>query len=396
MKISKMAAEAEAERLRDVIIMVSHKIHEAPECGLKEYCASALLSKLLKDHGFHVIPGSSGMETAFVATLDSGKKGVNIAFPAEYDALPGLGHACGHNMIAAMAVGAGLALAPLMGQLGGSLYVMGTPAEESVGGKISMLDAGDFDGIDFVLMAHPTSGPTMIKRSSRACTALRVTFTGKSAHSSDPSKGINALSAVISTFQNIDLLRPSFAPYDNVNGVITSGGGPSNVIPESASCEFCLRAKTLSELKRLTQTVERCAKAAELLTGSKADIETDSLFSERYPNGPMGEAFKKNMESLGESVEYPDPNGIYGSSDISNISLRIPTIHEYISISQENITPHTSEFAIAAAAAEADEACVRGAKALAMTAFDLLTDDALRTASMGDFIKNVPERYRTI
>ena len=376
------------------ILKLSHEIHDHPECGFEEYFASAQLTELLRGQGFAVETGTAGLPTAFTAVKRGRKPGPSIAFLAEYDALEGLGHGCGHNMIAAMAAGAGAALGGIADELGGAVYVIGTPGEETKGGKIEMLAKGAFADLDYVLMCHPTSGPSMVMRSARACTTVYAGFTGRSAHSSVPATGINALTAVRAAFANIDLMHPTFQFQDTINGIIREGGTANNVIPERASCEFCLRSRTLGNLERLVDIVKRCAEAAALLTGARAEVSVDPLFSERYPNIPMGEAFKRNLESLGEPVAYADPMGAYGSSDVSNLSLYMPVIHEYISIAPPEVNGHSAEFMEAAASPAGDRACLLGAKALAMTGLDILLDAAFREEIREAFEKQVPEIYR--
>lgn len=393
-KAYKAALTEKIDRISDEILSLSHAIHDHPECGFKEYFACEQMTRLLKAHGFMTEAGTAGLPTAFTAVKRGDPSGPKIAFLAEYDALEGLGHGCGHNMIAAMAAGAGIALGDLVKEIGGSVYVIGTPGEETKGGKIEMLSKGAFSDIDYVLMCHPTSGPSMVMRSARGCTTVYASFKGKSAHSSAPATGINALTAARAAFANIDLMHPMFQFQDTVNGIIREGGTANNVIPERARCEFCLRSRTLKNLENLTELVKRCIRAAAMLTQAEAEISVDPLFSERYPNIPMGEAFKKNLELLGEPVVYADPMGAYGSSDVSNLSLHMPVIHEYISIAPDQINGHSLEFVKAAASPRGDVACLLGAKALAMTGLDILADPKFQEAIQASFEKQVPDIYR--
>ena len=423
--VGKTAVQEAAEQIRDELVVLSHDIHDHPEYGFQEYHACSVMTELLEKHGFAVSKGSAGIETAFVAVkafgqTEENRKSLNIAFLAEYDALEGLGHGCGHNMVGTMAAGAGIALAQAVEQLMSvqeqpeqvqsaeghltamqtgdclppvNVYVIGTPAEETTGGKIIMLENGVFDGIDYVLMCHPTAGPSMVERSARGCTTVYADFEGRAAHSSAPEKGVNALTAVRAAFNNIDVMRPNFRFQDNVNGIIREGGTANNIVPGKASCEFCLRSVTLENLENLVELVKRCIDSAAMLTQTKVQTKVDLLFSERYPNIPMGEAFKKNLESLGEYVAYPDPAGSYGSSDVSNLSLHIPTIHEYISIAPEEVNEHSVEFLEAAASDRSDVALLLGAKALAMTGFDILADEAFRHQIREAFEAQVPKKY---
>lgn len=284
--------------------------------------------------------------------------------------------------------------ASVMDQFPGKVSIFGTPAEEGGAGKVILLEAGVFDDVDFALMMHPTSGKSLIARGGRASTNMKVVFSGKAAHSSNPGKGINALSAAMAAFWNIDLLRPTFEMQDNVNGILREGGTAANVIPDRAVCDFSLRARTMLELETLAGKVRHAAESAAFLTGAKAEITMERIYAERYPNLPMCEAFKKNMEELGEQMEYPDPNMLYGSSDIGNVSIRIPAIHDYLSIAPEGVASHHPDFAEAAISPRADAVCIKAAKGLAMTAADIFSDESFRK-KIREYHKNqVPKEYR--
>ncbi len=382
------------DTIKPELIALSHEIHSNPELGRQEFLAQAAICNLLESKGFQTTKGLGSMETAFIAQKDSGKPGPNIAFFAEYDALAGLGHACGHNVIAACSVGAFLATAPLIEQFCGKVTIIGTPAEETFGGKVTMLNEGAFDGVDFALMIHPSSGKSLINRGGRAATSIEFMFTGKSAHSSKPSSGVNALTAVINMFNSIDALRPTLEFQDNINGVITNGGNAPNVIPGVASCKFSMRAETLHRLKELTEIVKRAAQNASSLVCTQLEISEGNLYAERYPNLPMCEAFKANMETLGEHMEYPEPGMLYGSSDIGNVSIKIPAIHDYLQIAPEGVNAHAKEFADCSASERADEICIKGAKGLAMTALDILSSEQFREQIVSYHASQVPDFYK--
>lgn len=376
------------------LIRLSHEIHEHPEPAFTEYWSSACLMEFFEKRGFHGEKGIGGLETAFRVTKEGRGDGPHLAFLAEYDSLPGIGHACGHNVIAASSAGAFLGAASVMDQFPGKVSIIGTPAEEGGAGKVILLEAGVFDDVDFALMMHPTSGKSLIARGGRASTNMKVAFSGKAAHSSNPGKGINALSAAMAAFWNIDLLRPTFEMQDNVNGILREGGTAANVIPDRAVCDFSLRARTMLELETLAGKVRHAAESAAFLTGAKAEITMERIYAERYPNLPMCEAFKKNMEELGEQMEYPDPNMLYGSSDIGNVSIRIPAIHDYLSIAPEGVASHHPDFAEAAISPRADAVCIKAAKGLAMTAADIFSDESFRK-KIREYHKNqVPKEYR--
>jgi len=382
------------DELSEELIALSSRIHSHPELAYKELQSAGFIVELLRSQGYNPIFPYSGLETSFRVDCKGRGEGPHIAVLAEYDALPEIGHGCGHNIIATTAVGAFLGLAPVMREFDGTISLIGTPAEEGGGGKIAMLEQGGFDDIDYALMIHPTSGKSLIGRGGRAATHLFVNYQGKSAHSSNPSKGINALSALRILFNLIDVVRPTLPPSANINGVITKAGTVGNIIPDRGECEFSVRANTLKELEEILVVIERCAKAVELIIGAPAEIHCGRLYTERYPSLPLGEAFKKNMEFLGEAMHYPDPNEQVGSSDIGNLSIRFPVIHEYLAIAESSIRAHSSQFADAAISERGNEVCLKGAKGLAMTAMDICTDGVLRDESLAFHRQQVPEIYK--
>lgn len=376
------------------LVCLSHEIHENPETAFHEYRSSEILVHFLREHGFTVKTGIGRLETSFSASKEGRGPGPHIAFLAEYDALPGIGHGCGHNVIAAGSAGAFLGAAAVMGEFDGKISIIGTPAEEGGAGKVILLEQGVFDDVDFAMMIHPSSGKSLIGRGGRASTNIHVKFRGKAAHSANPGKGINALSAVIAAFNHVDMLRPTFEMQDNVNGIITAGGTAANIIPGEASCEFSLRSRTMMELKRLADKVKSAVLTAAQLTGAVPDIQEERIYAERYPNLPMCEALKANMEELGEKMEYPDPNVLYGSSDIGNVSIKLPAIHDYLAIAPEGVNSHHPDFTRAAVSARADEICIKAAKGLAMTAVDILVDETFRKEIQKYHREQVPEEYR--
>ena len=386
LKKEKIISNVDANQ--ESLIRLSHFIHDNPETGLKEYKAVAAIEKMLNANGIAMEKNIAGLETAFRATVVGSTPGPHVAFLAEYDALEGVGHGCGHNIIATCATGAFLAIAKEMNDFAGQVSLIGTPAEENFGSKCILVNEGVFDNVDFALMMHPTSGKNLINRSARATTCLTIHYTGKSAHSSMPRSGINALSAAIELFNGIDRLRPTFLPSDNVNGVILDGGKAANVVPEESTCLFSLRTNTVIEINDLMNKVCRAAKAASLLTGAKVDITEGNMIYERYTNLPMSEAFKHNMEMLGEKMNYADNTKFYGSSDIGNVSIHLPIIHDYLNISQKSVNEHSVDFANDAVTPRADEICIKGAKGLALTVVDILENP--------DFQKEIIEYQKTI
>ena len=389
----------EAERLRPQLIELSHSIHDEPEIGFQEFKSSAKICDFLEKQGFETERDYCDLPTSFKAVKKGTGKGPVVAFLAEYDALRGVGHGCGHNVIATCASGAFASLAKIFVEMGiaGEVRIIGTPAEERGAGKAIMLERGGFDGVDFALMIHPTCGGesrNYINRNGRASGSLTISFTGQSAHSSAPATGINALTAAISVFNQIDMLRPLFETEDNVNGVILEGGTASNIIPGFSKSEFCIRAATMKRVDELQNMIIGCAKRAESLTGAKVQIQSEPIYAERYPCLPICEDFKENMARVGISMCLPDPKLLFGSSDIGNVSIKIPAIHDYLSITDEEIPAHSKEYAKAAAEPAADEICIKGAQGLAMTGLDLLLDESLRQAAAEYHEKVVPDFYK--
>lgn len=378
------------------LIELSHNIHKNPEISYNEYKAVGFISNFLKKQGFEVEEKYCGIDTSFKAIKKGKAEGPKIAFLAEYDALRGIGHGCGHNIIATCAVGAFIGLSEVVKDYAGEISIIGTPAEEGGAGKVHLLERGGFDNVEFALMMHPSGqGSNLVGRGGRAASTVTVSFKGRAAHSSVPANGINALSAAISVFNQIDLLRPTFQVQDNINGIILEGGVAANIIPEYSKCEFSIRAETMIRIKELISIVKDCIIRAESLTGAKAEIETEPIYAERYPNMPMCEAFKSNMKELGIEMTYPDPTALYGSSDIGNVSIKIPAIHDYLSITDDKtIQSHSAEYAAAAAMPQADEVCIKGAKGLAMTGFDILESEEFRHDIKEFHFRQVPEAYR--
>ncbi|UYZ21223.1 M20 family metallopeptidase [Mesobacillus jeotgali] len=365
---------------KELYLSASHDIHERPEIGNEEFFASARLIKILEDEGFEVEKAVAGHETAFVARKKSEKDGPSIAFLAEYDALPGLGHACGHNIIGTTSVAAAIALSKVLDETGGEAVVFGTPAEEggpNGSAKGSFVKHGLVEGIHAALMLHP-SGQTRLTTSSLAVDPLDFEFIGKPAHAAaSPHEGINALDAVIQLFNGINALRQQLTDDVRIHGIITHGGDAPNIIPEYAKARFFIRAATRSGLNEVTRRVKAIAEGAALATGAELNViafqnEVDNLLlNDRY-----NEVFKNVIEDLGETVATDERDGI-GSTDAGNISQVVPTIHPYIKIGPDNLVAHTVPFREAAASQQGDEALLKGAKALALTAFQLITDQEL-------------------
>lgn len=367
---------ANVETNKALYLQTSHKIHENPEIGNEEFLASSLLTEILEKEGFSVEKAVAGHETSFVARKKSDKPGPSIAFLAEYDALPGIGHACGHNIIGTTSVAAAIALSKVLDETGGEAVVFGTPAEEggpNGSAKGSFVKHGLVEGIDAALMVHPNS-ETRLTSPSLAVDPLDFEYIGKPAHAAaSPHEGINALDAVIQLFNGINALRQQLTDDVRIHGIITHGGDAPNIIPEYAKARFFIRAASRTGLNEVTQKVKAVAKGAALATGAKLNIiafqnEVDNLLL----NKKYDAIFKEVVSELGENV-LEERKGI-GSTDAGNISQVVPTIHPYIKIGASDLIPHTVPFREAAASARGDQALITGAKALALTALKLVTE----------------------
>jgi len=364
------------ESNKELYLSTSHQIHENPEIGNEEFFASSLLTDILVKEGFEVEKAVAGHETSFVARKKSAKPGPAIAFLAEYDALPGIGHACGHNIIGTTSVAAAIALSKVLDETGGEAVVFGTPAEEggpNGSAKGSFVKHGLVDGIDAALMIHPNA-ETRLTGSSLAVDPLDFEYIGKPAHAAaSPHEGINALDAVIQLFNGINALRQQLTDDVRIHGIITHGGDAPNIIPEYAKARFFIRAATRAGLNEVTTRVKAIAEGAALATGAKLNViafqnEVDNLLL----NNRYDAVFKEVVEELGETVAG-GREGL-GSTDAGNISQVVPTIHPYIKIGASDLVPHTVPFREAAASERGDQALITGAKALALTALTLLTD----------------------
>jgi amidohydrolase len=359
----------------DELVRIADQIHAHPELSFQEFEAVALLTEALEKDGFDVQRGVAGLETAFVATLHGRDGGPTVAFLAEYDALPGLGHACGHNLIAAAALGAGLAMKAVLPQLPGRVQVIGTPAEEGGGGKVLMVDAGVFDGVDAAMMVHPAAR-NLVGRRALSCYHIDVEFFGKPAHAaSSPDTGVNALDAVILTFNGIGALRQHVRDDARIHGIITHGGDAPNIVPAYAAASILVRAADTPYATEVLEKVRACAEGAALATGTRLEItQASPRYDARWPNPRLVALAKANLEALGLEVEIAGERERMGSSDIGNVSQVVPAIHPYVAIAPEEVGGHTPEFREAAASPRGHAAMLNAARMLAMTAVDLLAE----------------------
>jgi amidohydrolase len=369
---------AHIDAIQDRLLAVSQAIFDNPELKFEETRASRLVAEELRKDGFSVEIGVAGLETAIVATHPDVSDGPTVTILGEYDALPEIGHACGHNLIAASALGTCLALGAIKADLPGKLVFMGTPAEEGGGGKVIMIEAGLFDEIDAAMMFHPSTH-TVADRGSLAITEVKLEFTGKPAHASaSPEKGINALDAVIQTFNGLNALRQHIKDGARIHGIITKGGTKPNIVPEHAAASFYVRAPENDYRDELLEKLRHCAEGAAVATGATLTFETvGHAYKAMKSNKAMAEAFTKNLETLGEPLNPPPPDAGLGSTDMGDVSQTVPAIHAYIQIADEKVAGHSREFAQAANSERGREVMLIAAKALAMTAVDLLTDPDL-------------------
>jgi len=358
-----------AKDLSTEIIRIVHQLYEHPEISLRETDSSALLAAILEGDGFEVTRNLAGMETAFVGKIGTGA--LRIALIAEMDALPELGHACGHNIIAAAATGAALILRRVLPPESATILVYATPAEELGIGKIELIKAGCFAGVDFAMMVHPSSRRQVIKH-FLGLTKIRFTFLGKPAHAAAyPEDGINALDAVIQTFNSVNALRQQTRQDVRIHGIITEGGVAPNIIPARASCYFYVRADDLYELERVKARLIACAEGGATASGCRLDIESDPrIIAPLKIIPPFYKIYSEKLALLGleEADARPDRNK--GSSDIGNLSQVVPTIHPHVPIG-DGINIHTSGFAAATVSSKGEMAAVEGATALALTAIEL-------------------------
>ncbi len=371
------AADAVAAAVDDLIAL-SHGVHADAELAFEEHRSSARVAEALSAAGFDVTHGLARMDTAVDARFGTGE--LTVAICAEYDALPAVGHACGHNVIAAAAVGAGLALAPLADELGITVRVLGTPAEEGGGGKILMLDAGVFDGVHAAMMVHPAPYESL----TIPCLAVEhvgVTYRGKEAHASAfPELGRNAADALTVAQVAVGLLRQHITADQRIHGIVTHGGDAPNVVPGRTEGAWYVRAATLAALEELSPRVQRCFEAGALATGCEVEVALKGpRYSEFLPDATLLAAYAREATAVGRVLPAPgEDRGLAGSTDMANVSLRVPTIHPMLAIEADGAVNHQPEFTAAAARPSADRAVLDGAVAMARTVIAVAEDPTAR------------------
>jgi amidohydrolase len=374
------AIERDAERL----ITLSHRIHAHPELAYQEVQASGWLCDYLRERAFDVTPGIADMPTAFRAV--AGDERPVVAILAEYDALPGIGHGCGHNIIATAAIGAGAGVRAVIEEAGGTVQVIGTPAEEVYGGKVAMIRAGAFEGLDAAIMTHPGTREAVYAK-ALACAELRVEYHGREAHAAaQPERGINALEAMIIAYNAINSLRQHMRRTARVHGVITDGGQAPNIVPAHSAASFLVRAENDDYLEELKERVVACFEAGARATGATLELFWNpNQYAAMNTNPAIAAAHRRNLSRLGREVpEHENPRPL-GSTDMGNVSKIVPAIHPTITIAPQEVNGHSPAFAEYAISAAGDQAVIDGAKALAMTAIDILANPDLRARMREDF-----------
>jgi amidohydrolase len=369
------------QNLREIV----NTLYQHPELGDQEYESMNLLVTLLKEHGFEVETGVVGRPTAFKAVFTSDKPGPTIAYLAEYDALPGVGHGCGHNLIGTMSVGAGILLSKVVEEVGGNVVVLGTPAEETNGAKVPMSEQGIFDDIDVAMILHP-SDQSYVSGESLAMDAIQFAYTGKASHAAaSPEKGINALDSVIQLFNGINALREHLPSDVRIHGIIADGGKAANVVPDYAVAQFYLRAKERSYLNEVVEKVNNIAKGAALMTGATLEVSNYELsYDEMNTNEFLSNAFTKNLEKTSKLPIFAAKQS-YGSIDMGNVSQVVPAIHPYISLNKPGLIAHTKEFADQTVTEDGYETLNSGVLALAYTGLDIITDHKLYQSIISEF-----------
>jgi len=377
------------DRLGDELDQLSRQIHDHPELGYQETQACAWLCEFLERHGLQVERGVGGVPTAFRAAVPGGAPGPTVAILCEYDALPGIGHACGHNVIAAAGAGAGAALAAVRTRLpGGRVQVIGTPAEEGGGGKVKLVRAGLFQDVDCAMMIHGFDR-TILHQDLLGIVRVDLEWRGRAAHAAtDPWEGVNALDACIQTFNAVALLRQQVRPHCRVHGIITHGGVAANIIPELARATFYVRAPAIDEMWQLYARVVACAEGAARATGTSLEVRQHEMVYEPLKrNQTLLDLFAANLRATGLADDPPIPDRL-GSSDVGNVSQVIPAIQPMIAIAPRGVPIHSREFAEAAVEPLARAGLLAAAKAMALTTYDLLADPARVRAAREEFARS--------
>jgi len=374
------------ERERDALAKLAKDIHQNPELPFEEHKAAGWIASLLEARGFSVERGLAGMKTALRASKGNGK-GPKVAILGEYDALPGIGHACGHNIIGTAGLGAGIAAAMLAEEVGGRVVILGTPAEEGGGGKIALARAGAFEEVDAALMVHP-SGYDLTRMDVIAVQELTAVYTGEAAHAAAfPHRGRNALDAAVLGYLNVAALRQHIRPTERVHGIITAGGDKPNIVPAHAETQWMVRSGSIRTLEPLKGRVAACLEAGAAAAGCEVDLRWKPVvYADMLDNEVLVDRYKANSAALGRPLADPDPKlAVVGSTDMGNISHLVPSIHPVLAVSPPDVSIHSAAFAGHAGGPAGDAAAPDGARAMAATVVDLWADPSLVAAARTAF-----------
>jgi amidohydrolase len=362
------------ETIQNRLWEISDHLYHHPELGDQEYESMERLVEFLQEHQFTVEKGIVDRATAFKAVYDSKKEGPTIAYLSEYDALPGVGHGCGHNLIGTMSAGAGVLLSKVIDEIGGRVVVLGTPAEETNGAKVPMAEQGIFDDIDAAMILHPAD-ESYESGNSLAMDAIQFDYRGQTSHAAaSPEKGINALDAVLQLFNGINALRQHVTSDVRIHGIIKEGGVAANIVPDKAVAQFYVRAKDRSYLNEVVEKVKNIAQGAALMTGAELHISNYELsYDNMMTNQTLSQLFTNNLLATGVK-EVKKARQTYGSIDMGNVSQVVPAIHPYIGLDSPGLIAHTKEFADLTITENSHMILSKGALALASTGYDLITN----------------------
>ena len=361
----------EVDAIADILLEASHAIHKKPELNFEEHFAHETLTGILEDQGLSPQRGAYDLETAFEASV--GDEGVCVAVLCEYDALPDIGHACGHNIIGTAGLGAGIAASKVAERLGGTLRILGTPAEEGGGGKVFMADRGAFNNVDAAMMVHPAAGD-LVKMNTIAIQRLHVAYEGLAAHAAaSPHRGHNALDAAVLGYQNIAALRQHIRPDERIHGIFLESGSKPNIVPEYSSMEWYVRSKNARSLEPLKKRVLSCLEAGAMATSCTMTHDwIEPFYADMIDNETISTLYSANATRVGRSLMEPDNESkVVGSTDMGNLSYIVPSIHPMIGVAPPGVPIHTPDFAHFSRSESGDKAVIDGAKIMAMTVVDL-------------------------
>ena len=382
----------EVDARASMLIEASHAIHENPELNFEEHFAHELLTGILEDEGLAPTRNAYDLDTAFEAS--AGSSGPTVAVLCEYDALPDIGHACGHNIIATAGLGAGLAAAAVAERMGGNLRILGTPAEEGGGGKVFMGERGAFENIDAALMVHPASGD-LVKMNTIAIHRLQVEFDGQAAHAAaSPHRGKNALDAAVLGYQNVAALRQHIRTDERIHGIFTDAGRKPNIVPEHSAMEWYVRSKNLKTLEPLKKRVLSCLEAGAMASScTMTHTWVDPYYADMVDNETICTLYAANAKRLGRNPIEPDAeNKVVGSTDMGNVSYLVPSIHPMIAVAPHGVPIHTPDFANHARSEAGDRGVIDGAKILAMTVVDLWANNGNLESAQQEFASAVSKQ----